>query len=898
MDNNILHLAVEYVKKNIIKLTAWLVFLIIFLLSFRFILLNQHDFIGHNWDWNFPGLKFLSQRIHYASLYSWNDFNLGKNLNLQSHLLLNLPISLLAYVFNTKTIIFCIFVIIIAVSFFSFKKLLNLIVFKSNSNYIPALLYSFSPFLFNEIIGGSWYMWISYACSPLFFMYLIEFVHNRSPRKLIGFILTGIFTIVSLQNFFLIEIIAILFLLFQCKVNLKKIPKIFTNYLFAHLIFIGINLYWIIPFFYSFGTFYKFITDPTFTGNFSGVENTTQGLINIFSLVGYLDRNIYYYTIPSFFVPIFLIAIFLTWVLIIIAYRLSHKKIQLDNHLMIWLVIFLILILLIKGGNPPFAKFTMYLFRNIPLMSLYRSPQHLMFAAAFIIPLLVAGALNYFLKKFPAQKIVPLFFLIVLIWTVGWWYNGDLGHKILKSQKRDFVDFYDLPSDLLNVYYHNEINRLIYRHLFLPTVFSPLFLENDYQSNAQGGIPEYPYLQNPTFSAEKNQLAANIDNKFCKEEKYELIKILSITNTRYLSPRYDIKPLHTECGKSGKWNIAMVQEYINQKKYFHKIKEGSHIKLYLVDNAYFLPLFQVPKKVTLLANEQAWPEITGDNQDEVNSAIFFKNQNKERALKKIDFQGYNKKENIPVIEFKKINPTKYRVKIHQAKNIFPLVFLQSFHSGWKLYSIPTDTLPTMDLNPDDQLLKDYRILEGNDDNQASLKELQKFIQQGWITTLGDGKEKKIKHFHREDNYEKLNLVEKYQIDFISKNFQNTIQNDNLSSGPFYETWLAKNGNQFSIFNFQLNKNVFQIPDDKHLIANGYANSWIIDPDSICQNNDRCTKNPDGSYDFELIVEFWPQRLFYIGLFISGITLLTCLGYIIWDWRRKRFLTKTKKGDEG
>ncbi|MBU4299391.1 hypothetical protein KJ636_05085, partial [Patescibacteria group bacterium] len=52
----------------------------------------------------------------------------------------------------------------------------------------------------------------------------------------------------------------------------------------------------------------------------------------------------------------------------------------------------------------------------------------------------------------------------------------------------------------------------------------------------------------------------------------------------------------------------------------------------------------------------------------------------------------------------------------------------------------------------------------------------------------------------------------------------------------------------------------------------------------------CVKNPDGSYDFEMIVEFWPQRLFYLGLGISGTTLLFCLIYLVWDYRRNRKLT--------
>ena len=73
------------------------------------------------------------------------------------------------------------------------------------------------------------------------------------------------------------------------------------------------------------------------------------------------------------------------------------------------------------------------------------------------------------------------------------------------------------------------------------------------------------------------------------------------------------------------------------------------------------------------------------------------------------------------------------------------------------------------------------------------------------------------------------------------------------------------------------------------MVNGYANSWIIDTNKICNNrlgsrlrgNDqlRCIKNVDGGYDFELIIEFWPQRLYYLGLLISGITLIACLLYV-------------------
>ncbi|HUD09338.1 MAG TPA: hypothetical protein VMR77_00830 [Patescibacteria group bacterium] len=166
---------------------------------------------------------------------------------------------------------------------------------------------------------------------------------------------------------------------------------------------------------------------------------------------------------------------------------------------------------------------------------------------------------------------------------------------------------------------------------------------------------------------------------------------------------------------------------------------------------------------------------------------------------------------------------------------------------------------------------DYNILGGNADDQASAAEVQSFISQGDISSLGDLRDKNIAHNKWEDNKEAFDYNEPYKIDFISKNFQDTIQNDNLANGHFYETW----------FQTPVNNN------SNHKMVNGYANSWDINPSALCQNNAKCVKNADGSYDLELVIEFWPQRLFYIGLLISGTTLVGCLGYLGWDFVKRR-----------
>jgi len=65
----------------------------------------------------------------------------------------------------------------------------------------------------------------------------------------------------------------------------------------------------------------------------------------------------------------------------------------------------------------------------------------------------------------------------------------------------------------------------------------------------------------------------------------------------------------------------------------------------------------------------------------------------------------------------------------------------------------------------------------------------------------------------------------------------------------------------SFFNETWNKKA--LPESLHFVGNGYANSWVIKPENV-----------DGQTNYELIIEYWPQRLFYGGLLVSA------LGFII------------------
>jgi hypothetical protein len=72
-----------------------------------------------------------------------------------------------------------------------------------------------------------------------------------------------------------------------------------------------------------------------------------------------------------------------------------------------------------------------------------------------------------------------------------------------------------------------------------------------------------------------------------------------------------------------------------------------------------------------------------------------------------------------------------------------------------------------------------------------------------------------------------------------------------------------------------------VSENRHFLVNGYANAWYIYPTKV---------DKDGDGEFAVTLYFKPQSYFYMGLIISGLTFFFCVGYLIWDWRRKKQLT--------
>ncbi len=187
----------------------------------------------------------------------------------------------------------------------------------------------------------------------------------------------------------------------------------------------------------------------------------------------------------------------------------------------------------------------------------------------------------------------------------------------------------------------------------------------------------------------------------------------------------------------------------------------------------------------------------------------------------------------PRIEFTQVNPTKYKIKVNGATGDYPLVLSESYHEGWKMYAsgaggkeIENNKYEIGNSEED----KGYGI--GNNITRTFWRVLGRGLS--WVTDLfldngGYGEE-----------------VASY---FDGEIKEGTHRNTFLEPATF-ETWGKK-------------------PiDAEHMKANAYANAWYIEPEDV-----------GGEEDYELIVEFFPQRLFYLGLLISSLTLVGCVSYL-------------------
>lgn len=516
--------------------------------------------IGHNWDFTFPSYITNSFNLNNSSFYAWNSSNYGYQQHLTgAHFLPNLIyyfFSLALGVINASKLLLVVIVFFSTWSFYLFSKR-HLPKITSWQRLFVSLSYAFSPFLFNEVVGGSWYMWLSYAFIPLYIHFVINLFKDKNNLKnIVGILLSSIPVITSTQNFVIVHSFLLLWIVVSYQLNKDNFIKLFA----WHLNLLLANWYWIWLTIANFINLANQFTSKNFTNNFSQVRYSSQQLFEVFNLTGYLNRHFYLSSIPHKLTFLYYLTVLSVW--LIGAYFLYRSKRNIKQN--VFILISILSFFLVKGGNEPFSSLTMFFYEHTKFMSLYRSPQHLMLIVQFFFVVVFGFATRYLNKRLGKKIATILCLFFFLFYSSGWWYKGDLGHSKMKVAGRDYVDFFSTSSSLKDSYEIAENTATDSRHLFIPVSQSPIYIKNKNQGDNQGGVPEYTYLSSGTIFAETSPQGKKIEESICDFDTTSFNKYLLTYSIKTLTLRSDIAPTFTNCAK--KWDYQKVSNFLSQNQ--------------------------------------------------------------------------------------------------------------------------------------------------------------------------------------------------------------------------------------------------------------------------------------------------------------------------------------------
>ncbi|RJQ26303.1 hypothetical protein C4577_03815 [Candidatus Parcubacteria bacterium] len=185
-----------------------------------------------------------------------------------------------------------------------------------------------------------------------------------------------------------------------------------------------------------------------------------------------------------------------------------------------------------------------------------------------------------------------------------------------------------------------------------------------------------------------------------KRDYGSIRKILGLLNIKYIFHNSDVRIYDTSFLENP-YSPNYVRKYmpstqLEYKEYIknisdEKVYENSFYSIYKINEKDYLPHFYTPEKIFVYEDDpklniysKADAFFKGNT---LKRPVFIENKDCKILLneKMCNKRDIVMQDNIPEIEFEKINPTKYRVKVFNAKYPYMLILSESFHNNWKIY---------------------------------------------------------------------------------------------------------------------------------------------------------------------------------------------------------------------
>ena len=487
----------------------------------------------------------------YFSLFTWNPLEHGGTLNDDlSNALLNSLRSFLSSIFGLELVskVYVVGVVVLC-AVLMFKALVGFRdLFNQSRNYmvcfIGALFFTLNPWVTSRILSGHYFILSSYAFTPLFLYYLVQYFDVNTEKY--GFIKCSfLFSLVSMtsnhgfiMSLFLSFVITLWYLIFFR----KSIVILKSSFVF--ILSLLINSFWIFP---TLNMVFSGIRNISFLQDTSTSLSVNANWVNTIRLLGYFwtPYNQGIYTSSGFFYKVWFGLSFLLPALVLISVIFNRKT---KNFNLILLFVYLVSTVLSQGTN--FLGSYYLDFVRMPFMQLFRDPNKLLYLSSISAALIIGTSLHVVLYQIRyiishggfAVEVNNLIisFLIISVFIVNFpWLSGDFNGVYSPSVRPQYSiasedwleqqpgDFRVLYLPLMNYLWFNwtqtGVNEPI-RYLSPVPVFNPPF------------STEYDISPASTFFM--NHIANSMYDGSIKN----IGQLLDMARVRYVVVRLDFNP--------------------------------------------------------------------------------------------------------------------------------------------------------------------------------------------------------------------------------------------------------------------------------------------------------------------------------------------------------------------
>ncbi|MFH2022504.1 MAG: hypothetical protein ABIJ33_04510 [Patescibacteria group bacterium] len=772
---------ISYFAKNLItNLLVLVFFLLISLFIFKDIILAPGIITSSDW-----ALPYTSSQLSVGfqnSFLTWVDQGLlfGARQSIFTPIPYQLIVRLITILGINGGLFSRLWVIGLQVlAGFTLYQLLVYFKLKKLVSMFGGLVYMTTPAFFNYSIMGWTFVLLFMGILPLMVLCLCKAVRENNIKCAIVLGILYAFSIIQSQAIVWWPIVAMAFGVFLVKDKPSLINFVKTM-IISGLIFFLLNFYWI--------SGLLAVDDTNISGSdivTSSVSLGTMGHFrpaNIVRLFGSLFN--FQYELAINYSPTLGQSPTSLWSFVLPL--IVFASLFLNNRRRL---IYALWLLAIFPAVMYYANYFRSLLLYLPFANVLRDFARFTIVSSFAYPILASLVVNslWITKKLRMLKKL-LAILMIILWAVSvypWW-TGEISawdHRTLGDMRMRVKQF---PADYLELEekFAKEITPA--NALYFPTSTILDFLDDEKFHGtfselidvfaAYSPVPGSIYVSDRDngYIGQYLKLLFTLSNPDFSSKFFDALRL---TNIKFIVIKKNVVIPNIDIVLE---NLRALEKSGKASKYF----ESTNIVVFELTHYY--PRVYIPS--TIYVTNQSLSNLPYLSED----MIVFTHQN-------TNFQPPDKitsPNQDAWLEFKKINSTKYRVIIHQAKGKIPIVLNQTFHDHWKVYLPPfglTNYLESVPFNKPDR----------------------------------------------------------------------SVWNNSLSSGSLLETWDLR-----------------QLTTESHLMVNGWANAWIIDTNKLCQTPGLCQANSDQTQDLELIIEFFPQRYFYLGCLVSLFTLALSLVAIL------------------